>query len=607
VQTLLGALRQRRVDRVAAAYGVAAWLIVQGASIALPTFGAPAWVLKVLIVAAIVGFPLTLLVAWHAAPHPHHRRGGLPQPASAADVALLALLGLVVLLSLAQFAVATGLLPRWWERAPASSAVRTASLGPAENPAPAASIAVLPFLNMSGDPKKEYFSDGISEELLNDLSNASNLRVAARTSSFAFKGKSEDIRKIARALNVRAVLEGSVREDGQHIRITAQLINAANGYHLWSKTYDRDLSNVLVVQDEIAREITAALTNQLAEVGAGASRTPASIDPAAYRKYLEGQFFAAKKTDEGDARAVELFKQVTAAQPDFAAAFAALGWTYIHMAEFHNQRADLVASAEGALKNALRLDPNNLQALSSDLILALTGWNWRRASDDAHRLKAINPHNVFTLRGLQFYYQALGFPQRRLAALKEAIALDPLSFVDRNNLALLQNNEGDYAGAASTAEAALALQPNRPLALFSLCWADAGMRRIGEAHAIAAKLSADHQSGIADACELKIAITSGNKAAIRALADKLAGRLPHLQFTETDIGLFYAAAGDLELAMRWFERSYKKRNYDVFSIPYFADTPQALLRSAAWGALMRRPPARSWQRAHDQTAAVSGE
>src|SRR5262249_1052131 len=157
----------------------------------------------------------------------------------------------------------------------------------------------LPFTNMSGDPSKDYFSDGISEELLNQLANVSELRVAARTSSFAFKGKNQDIRNIARALNVRAVLQGTVRDAAHHIRIAAQLTNAGDGYRLWSKTYDRDLRNILSLQDEIARAITASLTHSLL----GASAKPAAgapIDPEAYRKYLEGQSFSGRKTDEGD-------------------------------------------------------------------------------------------------------------------------------------------------------------------------------------------------------------------------------------------------------------------------------------------------------------------
>lgn len=603
MQDLLRALRQRKADRIAAAYGVAAWLIVQGASIALPTFGAPAWVLKVLIVAAIAGFPLTLFVAWHAVPHPHRRRNAPPQPATTADAALLSLLGLVVLLSFAQFAVALGLLPRWWQASSERNAIRTSSLSPPEVSPPAASIAVLPFLNMSGDPKKEYFSDGISEELLNDLSNASNLRVAARTSSFAFKGRNEDIRKIARALNVRSVLEGSVREDGEHIRITAQLIDASDGYHLWSKTYDRDLSNVLAVQDEIAQEITAALTHQLLGSRAARSGWPKTINPDAYREYLEGQSFASQKTDAGDARAIELFKQVTLMQPDFAAGFAALGHTYLHQASVHDERADIVSLAAIALSEAIRLDPNNLEAISSHLFLALIKWDWQAASNDARRLLSVNPNSVFTLRGLNYYYGSLGFPETQAQALRAAIKLDPLSFVDRNNLARVYNYIGDFANASSSAAAALALQPDRPLTLYTLCWAYAGMKRLDQAKTVALKLSQVHESAAAQACALRIAIASGRAAEAHRLADEIAGELPVFVFDEMDAGEFYAATGDITAALKWFARAYDRRDFDLFAVQTSAATPPALVASPGWKRLMQRPEAKKWQAAHDEVAA----
>jgi TolB-like protein len=314
-------------------------------------------------------------------------------------MALLVLLAGVVLVSAAEISVQSGILPGL------SKPATPARVGPppSEFSPPKTSIAVLPFENTSGDPSKEYFSDGISEELLNQLANAPDLRVAARTSSFAFKGKEEDIRSIAQALKVAWVLEGSVREDGQHIRITAELINAADGFELWSKTYDRDLSNILELQDEIAREITTSLTHGVL----GGSRVPAParppINPEAYRQYLEAQYFSARKTPEDDVRAVALLKQVTMTEPGFAPGYAALGRTYIHMAQFQDQRPDLIAAADAALNEALKRDPNNLEALSSHLLVALMQWKWQDAAADAHRLQLVNPHSVFTLRGLNAY------------------------------------------------------------------------------------------------------------------------------------------------------------------------------------------------------------
>lgn len=597
VQRLLALIQQRKLDRVAAAYGVTAWLIVQAASIALPAFGAPAWVLKVLIAGAIAGFPLALWIAWHVTISPYHSDEGTPRPSTKADIVLLVFLGLVILLTAAQLLFGGSS----WSSATKPAPIAATRMPP--NLPPKASIAVLPFTNMSGDAAKEYFSDGISEELLNQLANAPDLRVAARTSSFAFKGKNEDIRSIARALNVRAVLEGSVREEGQHIRITAQLINAADGYHIWSKTYDRDLSNILALQDEIARAITQSLTHSL--LGGSTHHTAptqAPIAPEVYRKYLEGRSLLALKTDDGDAKAVTLLKEVTQAQPAFAPAFEALGRTYIHMAEFHDGRADLVASAEAALRQALKLDPHNLEALSSHVLLSLMRWDWQQASKDAKALQSLNPHSVFTLRGLHYYYESLGFPEQDSATLREATRLDPLSFVDLNNLATSYLGRAEYAEAASAASDALALRPDRALALYTLCSANVGMKRQREAQILIGQLLALHQPEASRGCALKNAAASGRLAEAHALADGIAGRYPAFIFNETDIASFYLAAGDSAKAIAWFERAYDKRNQDLFATPYFAVTPGTLAKLPGWQAIMRRPEARAWQAARDRVA-----
>lgn len=600
VQSLLKGLQQRKVDRAAAAYAVAAWLVVQVASIVLPAFGAPAWVLKVLIVAAFAGFPLTLWIAWHVTPVPHSRRHGPSPPSTASDMALLVLLAGVILLSAAEIVAQSGMLPGL-SKPPQTVHARPPA---AETLPPRASIAVLPFTNMSGDASKEYFSDGISEELLNQLANAPDLRVAARTSSFAFKGKEEDIRSIARALNVASVLEGSVREDGQHVRITAQLINAADGFHLWSKTYDRDLSNILEVQDEIARAITASLTHGVLTSEArspGPARMP--INPEAYRQYLEAQAFSARKTLEDDARAVALFGQVMKAEPDFAPGYSGLGRTYIHMAQFQNQRRDLIAAADAALNQALKRDPNNLDAISSHLFVALMQWRWEDAAADARRLQALNPHSVFTLRGLNSYYDSLGFPEQQAAVLREATRLDPLSFVDLNNLASVYNNRGEYAEAESAASDALTLLPDRVLTLYTLCSAYAGMKRTNRAQILIDRLLALKALDAAQGCAVLSAAASGSFAEARALTEKIARRFPSFVFEETDIGSFYLAAGDMADALAWFNRAYDKRDYHLFAIAYFATTPPSLLKTPGWIALKQKPKARAWQAAHYRLAA----
>ncbi|MBV9063335.1 MAG: hypothetical protein JOY77_10485, partial [Alphaproteobacteria bacterium] len=245
MEQLLEMARERKLDRVGATYAVVAWIVVQAASIAFPAFEAPASALRWLILALIAGFPVTLALTWFSQSHQETPR----KPVSARDWVLFGLIGSVAVLLTVQ--ISGGL---WWKRsaAPPSLAGRSS----------ASSIAVLPFANLSGDPKKVYFSDGIADQLITELAQTPSLRVAARSSAFSFRGKDVDVKTIGRALNVRAVLEGSVREDGRRVRIAAELVDAANGFQIWSQSYDRDLTNILSLQDEIAHAITEAVAQR---------------------------------------------------------------------------------------------------------------------------------------------------------------------------------------------------------------------------------------------------------------------------------------------------------------------------------------------------------
>jgi TolB-like protein len=230
---------------------------------------------------------------------------------------------------------------------------------------------------MSGDPAKDYLGDGITEEILNDLANTPNLRVAARTSSFSFKGKSADIAEIAGKLHVGAVLEGSVRQEGSRIRIVAQLIDAKDGLHLWSARYDRRVDDILAVQDEIARAISAALGQKLVP------RRPhaRAIDPKAYQDYLQAQYFFKQRTLNGYGRAKDLLDDAIARQPDFANAYALRG----HLAMLAIPvNPNALAKARQMTAEALRLDPNNREALDTDLQTTLTTLDWGRMYRDAH-------------------------------------------------------------------------------------------------------------------------------------------------------------------------------------------------------------------------------
>lgn len=594
MRQLLKAAQARKLDRIAAAYAVTGWILVQAASITFPSFDAPPWAMRVFIIAVLVGFPLTLIMAWLVTPAPKH--AGKAQVSTRTDMTLLSLLGLIAVLAAAQFAY------ELW-RLPNTAETNAGPVSTSSAPAPSeGSIAVLPFVNMSGDPKKEYFSDGISEELLNDLANIPALRVASRTSSFAFKGKNEDIKKIAQVLGVRAVLEGSIREDGKRIRITAQLINAADGYHLWSENFDRELTNVLVIQDEIAHAITKALTNKLL-LGTTTAGKPASIDPEAYKKYLEGQFYFGPRTKDGVTRAVALFKDVTQLQPDFADGFAALGRALINHSEDFPEDRTLIPSAETALARALELDPNNLSALGSHLDLALHKLDWTAAEADANRMLAINPHSAITLHEMFRFYQIMGFPERALIAARSASELDPLSFVDKLNVAAALIHLARFPEAAGAAQAALKLEPDQPYVQSQLCTGYARGGRSADARKLADQFKAKGLDEIYQGCMFDIAVGENRSADAEKILDAFAAQFPNVGMSATDIADNYAAAGIFEKAMTWLDRAYDAKEFALFTIPYDAAIAPAFFQTPKWKAFWNRPLIKDWQAAHDRLEA----
>lgn len=356
--SLYSELKRRNVIRVVLAYLVVGWIVLQVADIVAPALSLPDWSIPLLIFIGAAGFPFAILFAWAFELTP----GGLkrtsevhPEESITRDTALklngliIAILAVAVLMLLGDRYLQIG----------ADDSAREESASTVEGPR---SIAVLPFVNMSKDPDQDYFSDGISEELLNALAKIRDLRVAARTSSFAFKGKNENITKIGEQLNVDTVLEGSVRKSGQRLRITAQLIDVSNGYHLWSDTYDRELTDIFAIQDEISAAIIDALHVHLG-TGEAPTTTGQTDSLRAYDLYLEGRQLIRKRGEASVTRGQALIEQATEIDPNFAEAWAgrAMAITLLHT-NYDRPRKAAFAEADGYLDRALRLKPGLAEA-----------------------------------------------------------------------------------------------------------------------------------------------------------------------------------------------------------------------------------------------------
>jgi len=429
--------KRRNVFRVAMAYLVITWLVLQVADTAAPLLRLPEWVSSfVFFVLALLFIP-TLIFAWafELTPEGLKRQAEVDRDQSITGetgkkldyVTIAALVLVLVVVASDRF-----LFPHSPEATPTEAVVAADTSQ--------VSIAVLPFADMSPDKDQEYFSDGISEEILNGLAKLKTMKVAGRTSSFAFKGRNEDLREIGAALGVEHVLEGSVRKDGNKLRITAQLIQVSDGFHLWSDTYDRELRDVFAVQDEISAAIVNELQgNLLGDVSAGASEDV--IDVATFEKYLVARELIHGRTNEGLTEARTMLEEITAAAPEFAPGISSLAETVVLLRKgngftsYGDLDSELVnAIATPLLDRAIAIDPNLADAYAVRGLMHYDNEEWDSA--EANLLKAVelNPSLSKAWVWLSNAEGAQDNADERLRYLAKATAIDPLWLVPNSNL-----------------------------------------------------------------------------------------------------------------------------------------------------------------------------
>ena len=439
--TLIAELQRRNVVKVGAAYLLAAWLVVQAASIGFPAFDAPPWALRVFILALLLGFPIAVVMAWMFEVTPE----GLKRDSVATGNKRILLVAAVLSL------LAIG----WYYKGQPTvrgAAIPAGEVGAAP-PAPEAelqkSIAVLPFVNMSSDAGNQFFADGISEELLNVLVKVPELGVASRTSSFAYKGREMGAAQIARELKVSYILEGSVRKAGDKVRITAQLIDAVHDRHLWSETYDRKLDDIFAIQDEIANAIVAALRGSLSTVKAApAVKVRADTENMqAYELYLKArENFIARRDLSATAG---MFQRVVQLDPKFARGWEGLAAVSSVAPSWGVLDRDYSAIAAQAADRALALDPTLSMPWAVKAQIIQDRWPIDFNAQLAYFDKAVSadPRNASALlwRGITWIH--LGFFDRALADLDRGVALEPnyLNVVRHKALALLLAGREDEA------------------------------------------------------------------------------------------------------------------------------------------------------------------
>jgi TolB-like protein len=556
-------LKRRNVVRMAGLYLVGAWFLVQVAGTVLPMFGAPEWIPRTIVILLTIGFIPALIFSWvfELTPEgikrdeevaPEQSIG--PQTGRRMDRMII----VVLLLALGYFALDKFVL------APRS---RFAHLPNDLSVSDTKSIAVLPFVNMSSDKEQEYFSDGLSEELLNQLAQIPQLRVIARTSSFSFKGKEIDVAAIAKALNVANVLEGSVRKSAKTLRVTAQLIRASDSSHLWSQTYDRDLTDVFKVQDEIAGDVVAALKVKLLPAQE-LPKAPRTSNPEAYQQYLQGRFYLSRFSVPDLEKARVFLERAAELDPNFPSVWAALsqvwnlhtGWSdKLTRAEFD---AGVVRAREAA-DRALKLDPDLPEALTARFANQFYfDYDWKGGAATIKRAQALSPSDPLVLISAAQVAALFGDYTGAVDLARKAVALDPVNGQVRVYLgtALLQarrptESRIEYGRVAE-------LNPSTPWA-----YAGGGMVDLFEQKNAEALVAAEHET------------TEFARLVVSAVALWNLGRkeesdaaLATLIKDDADVGAFqiaevYSGRGDKDNAFLWLERARRQQDPGIAYYP----------------------------------------
>ncbi|MEE4293754.1 MAG: tetratricopeptide repeat protein [Xanthomonadales bacterium] len=473
--TFLQELRRRNVFRVAIAYLAAAWLVTEVAGTLFPEFGVPDWGVRFVVIVFALGFIPTLVFSWvfELTPEGLKREKQLDRTPSIDHRAARRLD--VITIALVSIALAFIVFDRFWLRServvPSPASVDTVfeqetgdGAIQAESEYPSNSIAVLPFINMSDDPGNEYFSDGLTEELLNTLVRIGGLKVTGRMSSFAFKGQNQDLREVGRLLSVANVLEGSVRKAGTRVRITAQLVKTSDGYHIWSDTFDRELTDIFAIQQEIAERVTRALRNTiLADGSNGApSITLARHDPVAYEEYLRGLYLLQSSPDDRDhlELARQHFLNALAIDPDYVEANWGMFFNWNQMNQNgHGAFTESLAQMEHYAEKLQRIAPGSDRTLSAVARMAIVNYRFEEGVEYLEQAVRENPGNA---RVLGEYASALATLNRytvALNAIEKASELDPLSLAVMRLKSFVYHRTGECELAEQLTRRALEMDP----------------------------------------------------------------------------------------------------------------------------------------------------
>jgi TolB-like protein/Tfp pilus assembly protein PilF len=465
-------LKRRNVYKVAVAYAVVAWLLIQAASIFLPAFDSPPWVIKIFMIVIIFGFPVALLLSWAFEITPEGiKRESEIEP----NKSITRRTGRkIVAVTIALAVVAAGLFVYQLVRPAATSLgdipqIEEGRAAGASLPAPNKSIAVLPFDNLSRDPDNAYFCEGVQDEILTRLAKVADLKVISRTSTQHFKSAPENLPQIAKQLGVAHILEGSVQKAGDQVRVNVQLINALNDAHLWADTYDRRLVDIFGVESEIAKTIAETLQARLTGSERSSIAKTVTVNPEAYELYLRGRFFSEKRTGADLRKSIEYYDQAISKDPNYPLAYVGLADSHLLLSAYGAISPKEAASpARAALKKALDLDDSLGQAHASSGLLATLELDWDRAITEPERAIQLNPNYATAHHWLALPLMTSGQFDRGIAQANRAIELDPLSLICNSDLSWIYFNARRYDQAEAQARKTLEIDSHFAVAHYYL-------------------------------------------------------------------------------------------------------------------------------------------
>ena len=547
-----GELKRRNVYKVGVAYAVVAWLLMQVASQIFPFFEIPNWVVRLVVLFLVIGFPVALIIAWAFEVTPQGIKR--TETADAAGqrshgVAWIYVVLIGAVLSVGLFFVG------WYTAGHA-----TPQKSEAATAIPQKSIAVLPLINESGDPKDEYFSDGLSEELIAALAQISGLKVIGRSSSFRFKDRREEPKTIGEKLGVSTLLDGTVRKQGDRVRIVAALVNAADGIQLWTRTFDRQLKDIFAVQEEIARAVADSLKVTLLGSDSAQKNAPKNVE--AHNAYLQGHFHLVRRNVEDYRKAVSYYDQAIELDPEYALAYAERAEAWAFIGDLTGQRPTAYPKARSDAEKAVAIAPGLAEARAAlGFIRCLVDWKFAEGLSELKRAKELSPANPTANDLLARIIVYLGRFDEAERQARHAVELDPLSTVTQGNLARVLFYAGKLDEADAAARKAADLQP---AGASSHRWQVliAAQRGDGETALREAQLEPDEGYR---RFELAIAhhVRGDRQAADAALADLISKAREGFAYQIAEV---YAVRGEKEKAFDWLQISFDDRDAGMLSL-----------------------------------------